>query len=474
MLWACMHFPLLCLETVSRADPGEAPLAVAAGGTRPRIIAVDAIARLAGIRPGMAVSAALALAPGLSVQACNPALEAQALREIAQWALQFSPAISLSGPDAVVLEIGAGLKLFGGLAPLLRSIHAELPALGFSAVVAAAPTATAALMLARSNRAQAITDAAVLRDQLAPLPAAATGCSEDVVQTLAELGVHTVGALLGLPRDGLARRFGQMLLDTLDRALGRLPDPQPPFLAPEQFCARLELPAPAWEVEALLFGVKRLIASLGGWLRGRGLGAMRLRLELVHGDCAPTTLRLNLSAPSRDAMHLGGLMRERLERTRLPDRVEAIVLAADESAVLDARDLPLFPGVEAADESQLIERLCARLGDEAICALRPCADHRPELAWRAERPAQAANAIMPPGPRPLWLLAEPQPLDLFLHEARAPVVLMDGPERIESGWWEDLDVRRDYFVARAQGGQTLWIFRQAGSGTRWYVHGIFA
>ena len=474
MLWACLHFPLLSLEALARSDPGEVPLAIAEGTARPRILAFNVRAHAAGIRTGMDVSAALALAPTLMVKARNRSLESRALKEIAQWALQFAPAPSLEADDSVLLEIGAGLKLFGGPDRLIAAIHAGLPQLGFSALTAAAPTPTAALMLARSKRAQTIIDPALLARELAPLPITAVGCSEQDVQTLADIGLHTVGALLALPRDGLARRFGPELLDTLDRALGRLPDPRLPFAVPEQFSARLELPAPAWEVEALLFGSKRLIASLNGWLRGRGWGVMHLRLDLIHEDGPPRSLALNLSTPSRDPAHLSGLLRERLERTRLPARVEAIVLATERCEPLAGRDLYLFPGMEAAEDSQLIERLCARLGDEAVCALQPYADHRPELAWRTHRPAQTSPALLPPGPRPLWLLAQPQPLDEFLRGTEAPVVLMDGPERIESGWWEDRDVCRDYFLARARSGQTLWIFREKSGSSPWHVHGIFA
>jgi protein ImuB len=473
MLWACLQFPLLALETIARGDPGRVPLAIAAGENRPRVIALNAAAGRAGVRPGMAVAGALALAPGLEVHPRRPAAEAQALREIAQWALQFSPTSSIEGA-ALLIEIGTGLKLFGGLESLLDAIRRELPALGFSATLAAAPTPSAALMLARAGCAVALTDAAVLPQQLAPLPVAVTGCDEDSAQTLADLGVHTLGALLALPRDGVVRRFGRPLLDTLDRALGRIPDPRLPFVAPEEFRARIELPAPAWEVEALLFAFRRLVAAASGWLRGRGLGAMRLRLELIHEDGPPSALYLNLSTPSRDAAHLGALVRERLERMQLPGRVEAIGLATETTAELAAQDRSLFPGTEPAEEAQLIERLCARLGDEAVCAVRPRPDHRPELAWRTERPAASSPAPMPPGPRPLWLLDPPQPLQQFLPAAQAPVALMDGPERIESGWWEGRDVRRDYFVARARSGQTLWVFNQPGGDGGWYVHGIFS
>jgi protein ImuB len=47
-------------------------------------------------------------------------------------------------------------------------------------------------------------------------------------------------------------------------------------------------------------------------------------------------------------------------------------------------------------------------------------------------------------------------------------------ERIESGWWDDDNVRRDYFIARSPQGARLWIYRELGSGRRWFLHGVFA
>ena len=83
---------------------------------------------------------------------------------------------------------------------------------------------------------------------------------------------------------------------------------------------------------------------------------------------------------------------------------------------------------------------------------------------------------MPPdAPRPLWLLAEPQPLAHLLETQ--PWVLCDGPERIESGWWDGADVRRDYFVARTPADETVWIYRDHRYGIEdgeWFLHGVFA
>jgi protein ImuB len=68
----------------------------------------------------------------------------------------------------------------------------------------------------------------------------------------------------------------------------------------------------------------------------------------------------------------------------------------------------------------------------------------------------------------LWLLHTPETLPCALHDLQ----LVDGPERIETGWWDGNDVRRDYFVAASAGGRRLWVFHDLRAGG-WYLHGIF-
>ena len=58
-----------------------------------------------------------------------------------------------------------------------------------------------------------------------------------------------------------------------------------------------------------------------------------------------------------------------------------------------------------------------------------------------------------------------------LHED-GPLTLVAGPERIESGWWDGNDVRRDYFIARTPRDALLWVFQERQSG--WYLHGVFS
>ena len=72
-------------------------------------------------------------------------------------------------------------------------------------------------------------------------------------------------------------------------------------------------------------------------------------------------------------------------------------------------------------------------------------------------------------PRPAWLL--PRPVPLRDHS----LVVLAGPERIESGWWDGGDLRRDYYVVQTSQGQRAWAFLPAGaSDAAWMLHGWFA
>jgi len=133
MLWACLLLPSLPLDVFARAQPpadAAKPFAIATGGRTPRIVSANAGAHDAGIRAGQLVSASLALAPDLVMRDRNPATEAAALAAVAMWATQFTPAVTLAPPDAVLVEIGSSLRLFGGLSKLTSRLSAGARELG--------------------------------------------------------------------------------------------------------------------------------------------------------------------------------------------------------------------------------------------------------------------------------------------------------------------------------------------------------
>ena len=502
MLCVAFDFRSLPLDVFARGWPQAMharPFVVDSGGHVPRIVALNGAARAAGLREGMLLSAAYALAPELVQQARDPLAETSALEQLATFALGFTPAVSLVPPCAWVAEIASSLRLFGGRERLVGRLVEGVRSRGFVASVGVAPTPVAALAFARAQRSEHVVAPDALPAALQDIALAHFDIAEDARTTLAAAGVHTFGAADRLPRSGLARRFGPALVALLDRAAGRVPDPREAYSPPPRFSTRLELPAPVHEVEALGFAVNRLVQELASWLLARGLGAIELSLALSHEpalvrrlDSPQSTARIALAAPSRTPKHLMHVARERLARLSLPAPVAAVALATETVAPLTGRNLRLLPGDEGSvPEVPLIDRLRARLGDDAVTLVVPHAEHRPELATRdvafaaapkpqSARPRKGRSAGHDPpraasAPRPVWLLAQPRPLAATLETQ--PWILREGPERIESGWWDGRDVRRDYYVAENPQGEIVWIYRDHRFGTddgEWYMHGIFA
>lgn len=400
MLWACLLLPSLSLDVFTRAvAPGshERPLVVASGGHYPRVVATDASARAAGIRPDQLISAALALAPDVALRDRDVALEQEALAEVATLALAFTPGVSIAPPNAILAEIEGSVRLFGGLPRLLGQLSGEARSRGYDAALALAPTPTAALLLARAGHATPVLDRMQLPAALAPLSLDRLDLDADTLATLQAAGITTFGAARALPRAGLAQRFDRRFVDTLDRALGDAPDPRELYRPPPRFERGLPLPAPADSVEALVFGVDRLVSDLAGWLLARGLGVTRMSLALVHErhmGTPPTVATFALGAPARAPAHLHAVLRERLARVALPAPVEAIVLASDETSPLAGRNLGLLPEDEAgAVVVPLIERLRSRLGDAAVAIPAARADHRPRICGgRSATRSRAASA----------------------------------------------------------------------------------
>ena len=477
MLWAALRFPDLSLQLHLRGAASCGPTIVQEAGHRPRVLSCNEAAAKAGIEPGMPVSAAHALVAKLHVRTRDSAKEAKALASIAAWTIQFTPTVSLASSNEVLIEISGCLRLFGGLRPLSGRIRAGLAELGYRAIVSAAPTPGAALLFARAGIATSIDDRHELRRALAPLRLALLDQPTQTITALAELGVRTVKDWQSLPRDGLARRFGQNFLDEIDRALGTLPDPRPPFTAPNRYSASLELPAPVQETEPLLFAAKRLVLELTGHLATKQIGVIRLRLDLKHAHHTATQVPLGLSAPSRDAGHLVILLREKLATIALPEAVETLTLVVMETRPLGPHNQALFADGRPVREERwrIIEHLRARLGVEAVHGLETFFDPRPERAFRKTLPGHARDGRWDRH-RPLWLLPQPRKMDAGESASLAgiPLTLLGKVEKVESGWWDDCDVRRDYFIARDGFGARVWIFRESSNRQDWFLHGIFA
>jgi len=478
MLWLALRFSSLPLDIFRRAAQRDDAFAVSSTtAANATIIACNETARQHGVQCGMPLTAATALDSRLHIAARDFAAEQAALERIAAWALQFTPVISVALPDEVLLDVAGSLKLFGGFGRLLAEVSRGVQALGYHAVIACAPTPLAAQFFARAGLAVRVHHADALRISLARLPIDVLAQSADKIRLLHDIGMRTLDDCLQLPRDGAARRLGQKLVDDLDRALGHLPDPRAGYVPPATFTATQPLPAPAQEAEMLLFAAHRLLVELCGFLGATSQGVQRLRFVFSHDAQPPTQIALSLVAASRDADHLTNVLRERLERTALKSPALAMTLKVELLQLLPASSSSFLPDAARHAEAagQLIERLRARLGHDAVSGLKCMPDYRPERAWLPCEPGMEAHSQACSSGRPLWLLTVPQPLPEIAaapcYEGR--LMLLAGPERIETGWWDEAEVAREYFVASNAAQALLWIYRERSAGGRWYLHGFF-
>jgi len=413
----------------------------------------------------MAPAAACRRVPDLRLRLRDLRAERAALESIAIWLCQFTPSVSLEPPCSVLAEIAGSLRLHGGAARLIGRLRRGLAGLGFEASLAVAPTARAALWTARSGA-----------PTLQQLPLETMGLEPGELEALRDFGVRTLGELLALPRAGLARRIGPAPLARLDQALGMAPEPRLWFAPPERFSARLELPVEVQESEMLQFAAHQLLKRLEGFLAARHAAVRRCTLVLEQGRADALEIGIHLAAPARDAGRMMRVLRERLAAVHLCAPVRAIRLEATDLAGHAGSTTDLFRDPRLGGEQwlQLLERLRARLGETAAHGLEIRPENRPEHAWRSVEPGIARGGVPAgQGSRPLWLLDPPRRLRVAadVPQHHGPLLLLAGPERIQSGWWDGLTVARDYFIARAGNASLTWIYRSSDG---WFLHGIFA
>lgn len=495
----CLYLPYLSTERARRdaawVVERERPLAL----TRPvgSSLVVEQVclrARQLGLRPGLSLAQAQALAPELLVLAYDPQRDQAALEQLARWALRFSPLVEPVTPDTLFIDITGCQRLFGGEDNIARQAAAGLVQQGFHAQAAIADTLGAAYALAVAGGEPLIVAAARQTSAyLAPLPPAALRVDPSVSERLESLGLRTIGDLLMLPRASLPARFGPQLVLRLQQALGEVFEGVTPYQPEEMPRAYQPLETPLADFQAISRVVEQLLTSVLAQLRRREAALRRLECTFYYESAAPLVVSIGLARASREHRHVLELLAQRLERVDLTPGVTGLLLVARETSRWHGGQGALFEPRELRDDEALgclLDRLAGRLGYEAVVRPRLVDDYQPEMAFRYVSVAEAGCALETGDRdysvvRPVRLLARPVPIRVialvpdgpptwFWYCGREHVVAQaDGPERLETAWWRGPDIRRDYFRVTAQSGEQFWLFHAATDG-RWYVHGVFA
>ena len=488
--------PSLAIERWARTNDcaPDSPVVLTVEGTHgPIIHAVTKAAAERGAQAGARLTDARALDPALVALPADPAGDLAMMHRLANWAGRWSPLVEVDG-DALRLDVTGIAHLFGGEQRMVRDIGRRFAGIGLTARIAIAPTAGAAWALARHAPGICTDD---LEARLSPLHVAVLRLDSETVRTLERLGLKTIGALLDVPRLALARRFrgADDVVDSLDRALGRKPEPltAAPVDPPPREALRLE--EPATHSEAAAQALERLIPGLVRQLQERHLGARRLSLHGFRVDGGVGTATVATSIPSREPKHLQRLLVDKAALLDPEFGFDAFALVADWTEELCAAQDSLVeePGGER-ELARLVDRLTVKLGLRSVRRPRAVESHLPERASGWVSALTKPEPIEPPSAnRPQRLLDRPEAIDVIYatpegmprrfgwRRAVHDIARVEGPERIAPEWWRQSSSTRlrDYYRVEDATGRRYWIYREGlvgdgrGGAPGWFIHGLF-
>lgn len=421
------------------------------------------------------MSSAVALLGTLHTVERDVAAERSALLRTASFGHHFTPTVSLEG-DSLLLEVEGSAHLFGGADEIRSRARTWFAKEGFAPTLALAPTPIAALWLANARADVSVTALSEIRSVLGRLPVQVMGCPASTLDAFSRLGIERMVDVLRLPRDGMAKRLGKDFVLTLDRALGLLPDPRASWNAPRRCAFSREMPGELTQMDHLSPYVDDMVDDLARELRAHDAAVDRIKIVFKHWQLPPTVVIVGSAIPYRQAERWRELVSSRLASIILPAPVLDIHLLTGRLMPYMALNLDLLGGRESSQDSlqRLVDLLRARLGRRAVFGISLSPDARPEKAVRRTEPGEEGKSYAPTPPRPIHLLSAPVPLTCSGDHPRyrgATLKFLDGPERIEGGWWSKEAWIRDYYEVLSTRGERLWVFHE---GKHWFLHGLFS
>ncbi|MFI5457193.1 MAG: Y-family DNA polymerase [Isosphaerales bacterium] len=496
----CVWFPKWPIQRLWSARPERkrSEIVLFAGrNQRPVITNCSTKAERMGLRIGQPLAEAKALLPKANFLPADVDADRSALAQLALDCQCFSPLVGLeesAHPESLLSEVIGCTHLWDGEERFLQAVRGYWRGRGYQIHVSLAGTVGAAWALAHTATISLV-PAGNEEEALSDLPMAALRLPPAALERLEALGLTTIGEVLRLPRETLASRFGVILPQRLDQALG---------LLPETFvCERLKEPLSAareWEVPiddrfAVVLVSRQMLRELLSMADRHGMGLHELEGE-IRTETGPVKIEIRLVEPTRDDQHLAQLAELELERRTWTGGVVAVRWAALRLGRLEQAQRCWFgDGFESKTSralNTLVDRLSSRLEARAVLRAEVLSDSQPEhvvrlVPWTNDPTLKTDRFTLPAEQsrgRPFRLLGIPQPIEVSSIVPDGPpyrmvwqrqdclVVRSWGPERIATGWWRAQDIERDYYRAEWEDGTQVWVYRDQRNG-RWYLHGFF-
>lgn len=522
MLWLAAHYPQWALQYFYYRNELEQSTAVLLYEPKSLLVlALDSQSEQAGVKLGMSLSTAQSLMPSAMLVEFDASMSQQASDWLCQWSYEFSARVvplrcSLTNedqrktsktkfdvdefvPNTLLLEVSSMALIFNGIDKLIEQYRQRATALGLEVSLALSKTPLAAQLLAcdismRSQQARLTAEVFSPNDYLNAdktlqllnqLPIALLPLSDFLKQSLHDIGIKSFASLSALPDKDLGRRFGAKLLQLLARISGRLPQPLSYFELEESYQQKLTLLHEVESMQRIVFPLGRMLKEMTSYLQLRQLAIQKLKLSLIYRDNDRSQLDIVIHYPFAEhrSDSLLSLCRMQLERVTLYQPVVEMVIHVDKFVPIAVNHDCWF-GQQKAAQGQRSEKalrlmalLEARLGKGKVKGLQATSAHLPEESWMATdlsvtakrqqtlpEAASGSSALCAGACRPSWLLTTPELI------AVENIELLKGPERLQTLWWQEPQICRDYYVASHYQGGLCWVFREDN---RFFLQGWF-
>jgi protein ImuB len=479
----------LAVARLTQAADLNAPVIVADKLQRGRVVDCSLPAAALGVRRGMTLVQAQAVAHEAATVVDDLARDAALWAEVLDALDAASPLVEDAGWGVAFLEMHG---IDGGAAGWLGAVRDALSGFDLPLRLGLGPNPFVAHAAATAG------DGTVCDDDsaafLAPLSLELLDCDDDVRARLRLLGVTTLGELAALPHGPFVRRFGPAAAQWHERARGIDRRPLRPRTRALRIDRHLYGEGEATSEEAVLFALRTLVGQVVDDLgaAGKRAGRLVLALECENGDVRDLTVRV--AQPTAVPATLFELLRARLEGVSLEAPVVGLRLAADglegggvQTTLFAASDPdPDILGV-------VLARLDAALGEGR--ALRPRIVEGPRIERRYALDAftlaplattawSVPVAAALPATTALQLrLVDPQPVAVriagggprLVGTPAQTVVAFAGPWRVDEGWWarstgSGETLNRDEYDVLLDDGALLRIARE---GETWSVRGVY-
>jgi protein ImuB len=456
------------------------------------ITEVSAVAKTKGLHAGMIVADAKVTLPDVQVFNDKIGLEEKVLNKLSLSCIKYT---TVDLPDGLILDATGCTHLWGSEEKYLKDILNKLKGIGFHVRAAMADTIGTAWAISRYGKIKAIIKSGEQVEALMPLPPFALRIDSKVTGRLQKLGLSKIETFMNMQRSVLRRRFGEQFLLRLDQAIGNKEEIIKPVIPVDPYTERLPCLEPVQTASGIEIALLKLLEILCKRLQKEGKGLRAAIFKGYRVDNKIEKIQICTNHSSNNIKHLLKLFEIKIATIEPALGIELFTLEGLNIEHIESSQQTFWTmnsSLECREVAELLDNLESKFGSNIIHRYLPDEHHLPERSikfadslkdkpkteWRTDKL------------RPIQLLHQPQlvqvtapipdypPMYFKYKNKLHKVVKADACERIESEWWLDGGLSRDYYIVEDEEGKRYWLFRlghyEVDKKPLWFIHGFFA